>query len=37
MFDLKLHVDCDDIRFFYTCLPFRLLVCYVWFPLCDDH
>jgi len=30
---LKLHVDCYDIRFLYTSLPFRLLVCCVWFPL----
>ena len=30
---LELHVDCYDIRFIYISLPFRLLVCCVWFPL----
>jgi len=28
---VKLHVDCYDVRFLYTSLPFRLLVCCVWF------
>ena len=30
---LKLHVECYDIRFLYTSLPFCLLVCCVWFSL----
>ena len=30
---VKLHVDCYDVRFLYTSLPFRLLVCCVWFSL----
>jgi len=30
---MKLHVDCYDIRFLYTSLPFCLLVCFVWFSL----
>ena len=30
---LKLHVDCDDIRFLCTSLPFRLLICCVWLSL----
>jgi len=33
MFDLRLHVDYDDIRFFYSSLPCCLLVCCVWSSL----